>query len=52
MVEVKFKEGVARLDQAKGKWYFFKVVVNRFGKTKLIPRPLPYRVKKVLGVDE
>lgn len=52
MVEVKFKEGIARLDQEKGKWYFFKVVTLRNGNTKLIPRPVPYRVKRVLNIDE
>ena len=50
MVEVKFKEGVARLARETGKWFFFKVIKTRQGKDKLVPRPVPYRVKKVLGI--
>lgn len=52
MVEVKFKEGVARMDTETGKWFFFKVVVTRKGKTLMIPRPVPYRIKRVLNINE
>lgn len=53
MIEVKFKEGVAKLDSKSGKWFFFKEVPSRTpGKPRLVSRPMPYRVKRVLNINE